>query len=59
MNGLIHCQEDCMYQKEGECSLDHVPKFCLELNARKACIYYFPAKPKKIPQEKIKLESYY
>lgn len=40
MNGLINCSENCLYQKCGECTLENVPRFCLELNSKKACIYY-------------------
>ncbi len=37
---LIGCKENCLYQREGQCTLDNVPEFCLRLNSKKACIYY-------------------
>ncbi len=40
VNGLIRCSENCKYQENGECALDNVPKYCLQLNSKKACIYY-------------------
>ncbi|MBQ9543670.1 MAG: hypothetical protein IJV00_00930 [Clostridia bacterium] len=40
MSELIGCAENCVYQNEGQCTLENVPEFCLRLNSKKACIYY-------------------
>lgn len=47
MNGLITCNENCKYQCNGECELENVPKYCLQLNSKKACIYYKPKENKE------------
>ena len=39
MSELIGCAENCVYQNEGQCTLENVPEFCLRLNSKKACIY--------------------
>ena len=40
MSELIGCAENCVYQHDGQCTLENVPQFCLRLNSKKACIYY-------------------
>lgn len=58
-NGLIPCGEDCVYQENGECSLEKAPRYCLELNAKKACIYYVQKEKKKTEQTKAPFEAFY
>lgn len=58
-SGLIPCKENCKYQENGECSLENVPKFCLELNSKKACIYYAERKDCAKGREKPDFEAYF
>lgn len=58
-SGLIPCKEACQYQINGECILENVPKFCLELNSKKACIYYKKRRVDNERKEKPPFEAYF